>query len=162
MNADMTEKDVAYLAGFFDGEGCVGYYNANPNPEGTPYFHVSINISNTDPRPILWMQKLLGFGKAKSANVSGKRRQAYQWQISKRSDVKTFLELVRPYLIVKAEQADVILALFEMEKDYTGKHGSVTPEVTARRREAAAKVKALKREFFAEGVETEQAGPSIH
>ena len=158
----MTERDAAYLAGFFDGEGCIGYYNANPDPEGTPYYHVSVNIVNTDPRPINWIRELLGFGRAKAVNFAdNKRRTAYQWQISKRSEVKTFLDIVRSHLIVKAEQADILLALFELEKGYIKKPGSVSAEVLKHRQEAAVRIKALKRESM-EGVETRRAESLIH
>jgi len=143
---NISETDKSYIAGLFDGEGCIGYYNANPNPQGTPYCHSSVHISNTNQNVIIWVGKITGIGRSSTQKFKdGKRRTAYQWQLSKKAQVREFLEAIRPYLHVKAEQVDTLLELFKKEVGYIKKHGSVSSEVAALRVETVAKLKALKR-----------------
>lgn len=160
----MTETDKAYIAGFFDGEGCVGYYNAiKSNKKCNPAYHASVSISNTDPRVIRWIGDIVGVGRYNIIRFKdGKRRVAYQWQLGKRSDVIAFLVTIRPYLKVKGDQVDVLLAHFDVEASYTRKHGSVTPEIVEGRRKVSDELKRMKRIDFPEGVETRQAEPSVH
>jgi hypothetical protein len=160
----LTEIDKAYIAGFFDGEGCVGYYNASQTSSRRPsYFHASVNICNTDPRVIMWIQEVTGIGVSRITKFKdGKRRWAYQWQIGKKADVIDFLSTIRPYLRVKGEQVDVLLIHLALEAGYVKKHGSVTPEIVKSRQEISDKLKTMKRMVDPESVETRQAGSSIH
>lgn len=142
----LTETDKAYIAGIFDGEGCIGYYNANPNKEGTPYCHPSVNVTNTDKEVIMWLQEIIGVGRSAVIKFKdGKRRTAYQWQLAKKQQVQEFLEVIRPYLKVKAAQVDVLLDLFTQEIGYVQRHGSVSPEVATLRLKTVEKLKLLKR-----------------
>ena len=143
----LSEVDKAYIAGLLDGEGCIGYYNAsNKSPNRPPYYHASVNICNTDPRPILWLQEVTGIGRSAITTFKdGKRRPAYQWQIGRKKQVQQFLEVVRPYLRIKDKQADVLVTALILESSYTKRHGSVTPEVVAVRRETELALKVLKR-----------------
>jgi len=142
----ISEVDKAYIAGIVDGEGCIGYYNANPDKEGTPYCHPSINVTNTNKEVIEWLHKITGIGRASEIRFNdGKRRTAYQWQLAKKQQVRQFLEVIRPYLRIKAAQADVLLSLFNQEAGYTKKHGSVSTAVAELRLKTVADLKALKR-----------------
>lgn len=160
----LTDIDKAYIAGFLDGEGCVGYYNASKTYSHRPsYFHASVSVCNTDPRVIFWFQKVTGMGRSWIIRFKDeKRREAYQWQIGKKSDVIEFLSTVRPYLKVKGEQVDVLLAHLAIEAEYVKKHGSVTPEIVKSRQEISDKLKNMKREVVSESVETRQVESSIH
>lgn len=161
---DLSEVDTAYIAGFFDGEGCVGYYNASQTQSRRPaYFHISVNICNIDPCVIKWIATVTGIGKAKITRFKDKkRRTAYQWQIGKKADVIIFLNVIRPYLKVKANQVDVVLAHLTLEATYIQRHGSVTPEIVKARQVIADKLKALKWQTFVEDVETGQAESQVH
>jgi hypothetical protein len=161
---NVTEVDKAYLAGFFDGEGCVGYYDAAKSYSHRPaYFHASVSVCNTDPRAILWIKKITGMGKSKIIRFTdGKRRVAYQWQIGKKADILLFLHTIRPYLRVKDTQVDVLLAHLATEDAYTKKHGSVTPEIVESRQHVADQLKKMKRMVFSEGVETRHVESAIH
>lgn len=151
----LTETDKAYLAGLFDGEGCVGYYNSNPDREGTPYCCAQLIITMTDESVVRWVQRTLGCGHVSIAVKNDQvRRTAYQWQVSKKAQVRQVLSVIRPYLKVKAAQVDVLLALFNEEASYVMRHGSVSPEIAARRLETVQQLKALKRTTRVEGVET--------
>ena len=160
----ITEIDKAYIAGFVDGEGSVGYYNAARTYKHRPgYFHASINVCNTDPRVIFWLQEVTGIGSSRVTRFKdGNRRTAYQWQLANKQDVVDFLSTIRPYLRVKGEQVDVLLVHLALEAEYVKKHGSVTPEIVKSRQVISDKLKIMKRAVISEGVETRQVESSIH
>lgn len=142
----LTETDLAYIAGIFDGEGCIGYYRTSKT--GTPYYHALVNITMTEGMLVNKLPELFGFGKVSihKAKPDQNRRTAYQWQVGHKKQVQKFLESIRPYLVGKADQADVVLDLFKDEEKYVRCQGSVTPEVISRRQQVELKLKALKRE----------------
>lgn len=160
----LTEFDKAYIAGFFDGEGCIGYYNASKAIRKRPgYFHSSVGVCNTDPRVVIWIQEVTGLGRSSIIKLKGgNRKPAYQWQIGKKADVITFLATIRPYLKVKGDQVDVLLAHLATETAYVKKHGSVTPEIVESRQVISDSLKKMKRREFLEGVETRHVESSIH
>lgn len=103
----MTSMDWAYIAGFFDGEGCVGKY---------AHFHVS--LVQAEPQELV-IYKIADFltsqGLRPTVSASNSRRikghnRIHRVEMNRQSDVKVFLEGVLPYLIVKREKAEQILA----------------------------------------------------
>ena len=161
---NLTEVDKAYIAGFFDGEGCLGYYNATLiNGKRPAYFHASVSICNTDPRVIHWLSEVTGMGRSNITRFADKKRRvAYQWQIGRKADVVQFLTAIRVYLKVKGDQVDVLLAHLEAETMYVKKHGSVTPTIVESRQQIADKLKIMKRMSIPEGVETRHVESFIH
>lgn len=156
---NLSETDKAYLAGIFDGEGCVGYYNANTSSE-TPAHHASVHICNINKQVIEWVQEKVGGGRISLMGMNDpKRRVAYQWQLGRKSQVKAFLESIRPFLIVKAAQVDTLLAMFDEESTYPAR--TITPELIELRQRTERNLKAMKW-AGAEGVETRQAEPSSY
>jgi hypothetical protein len=78
-----------YIAGLFDAEGCIYIDKINSN-----YF---ISIAQKNHTKILdEIVKFLGFGKVET----------YDFKIYKRCDCLQFIQLVKPYLIVKYNQAE--------------------------------------------------------
>ena len=150
----ITETDKAYIAGLFDGEGCIGYYNANPLANGTPYCHASLVVTMTDETIVRWLHTMFQCGHVSIAKKDQNRRTAYQWQVSKKTQVRQVLSMIRPYLKVKADQVDTLLVLWQEEANYLQRQGSVSPEIAARRLETVQQLKTLKRTIRVEGVET--------
>lgn len=111
----ITKTELAYAAGFFDGEGSIGIaFTKNTN--GKRYHRLMISIVQTDPRPLLWIKARFGgyMGTGKMHNLG--RKLAYTWQ-SNSQVAEDFLRTIRPYLIVKAEQADIALAFRETKRN---------------------------------------------
>jgi hypothetical protein len=92
---------VAYAAGFFDGEGCV---------TTAPGTSVRATISNTN-RPILDWFQLTFRGSVNNQHLPAnpKHNVAWKWVLVAKPDVLGFLECVRPYLRVKATEADAAI-----------------------------------------------------
>lgn len=98
--------DDAWAAGFVDGEG---YLHLQPTwPKRTlANWKPRIEVAQTDPRPLYKLQQLFG-GVVLKLRIRENRRQAYRWDCTGPC-VRGALERMIPYLIVKREQAQVLL-----------------------------------------------------
>lgn len=108
-----TELELAYFAGFFDGEGMMGIYE-----KSSTYVCV---FANTDIRPLSRAHEL--WGGSLSCQIRAGTRGAIQdmWRLQINGhEAAAFLIDVRPYLRLKSEQADVFL---EVVKYIPGKPG---------------------------------------
>src|SRR5260370_28700476 len=116
-----SQSELAYAAGFFDGEGCICIaLQKGSSCRGVYYPHIrryfiSISMSQNDPAPLRWLVERFG---GSSRFLRGKRSY-YQWHYERWNWVLStnaalrFLRLVRPYLIVKASQADLAFKFAE-------------------------------------------------
>ena len=139
----LSETEKAYLAGLFDGEGCVGYYSRGVSKE-VQYHSASLHIAMTDPKAITWLMDKLSVGKVSIIAHSGRRKTVYSWQVCRKAHVREILELIRPYLLTKADQVELLLKLLAMEDAVSGGHGSLTPTVLAFRQHVTNELKRLK------------------
>lgn len=95
----MQDCDWAYIAGLFDGEGCLSC-----NRYGL-YYRVTITQK---PREVLdWLVETTGEGYIDGPNHKG----VHRWRIFKAPVVRDFLEHVEPYCIVKREAVHAYLEL---------------------------------------------------
>jgi hypothetical protein len=133
----LSEPEKAYLAGIFDGEGTIGYYDFRNRHEST------VMITNADPRLMSWLLERIGYGNVHTVKKAYHRRKhiVHHWRISNRPRVYEFLEAIVPYLIVKKDQAELLLNLWKIENP--GKN-RITPAVKARRDATVEQLKALK------------------
>lgn len=97
---------LAYIAGLFDGEGCITKYASNQN--------WVVQIGMTDRDVIEYLAGLGGTMRTESARGKGTKI-LYRWRIMAQAETQEFLAAVVPYLRVKralAEKAlDELLAL---------------------------------------------------
>lgn len=121
---NLTETEKAYLAGLFDGEGCIGLYKDKRN------YVVHISITNTDIRLITWLQQHLCMGNIQTRSVVDKPEyhQAWEWRTRSRKDALAFLLIIRPFLVSKAEQADLLLSYLDAAQKSPQKSGVRSPE----------------------------------
>lgn len=126
----LTEVEKAYLAGIFDGEGCVGYYKRKGNRNKYSYVSM-VCITQSNSEFMDWLQSTIGFGSVTSR--AGKKHFEYHWQANKRANVYEFLEALEPYLIIKQAQARILLAHLQGEGLEAWPKGTVTSEVLAQR-----------------------------
>jgi hypothetical protein len=92
--------DLAYFAGFFDGEGCVAAYRKK----------YVVSLTNTDVRPLKQVQALWGGAISTQVDRPGAVRDIWRWQIYGQKS-RPFLEAIRPYVRLKGEQIDAYLAI---------------------------------------------------
>lgn len=100
---------VQYLAGFFDGEGTISVYR---NRKGK-YTVLTIAVGQNDPTPLKLFHNIFGgslFSRVKSSGVIH-----WVWRASPNVAYNT-LKTLRPYLIVKARQADLALEMMDKRR----------------------------------------------
>lgn len=147
-----------YLAGFFDGEGCIGVYTKLRKPHGSRLSYLSLSIANTNPEVLQRIQSECGG----SVNLNGltqerlkvngrPRRTLFRWSASSVL-ASHILRHMLPFLIVKREEALLALDFADIvhtqqRRKHPGHLGKprLTDEQLAQRLEIAERIKALKR-----------------
>lgn len=105
----LTSRSLAYLAGYFDGESCFtisGARGAQRVNGGTP----RVSVSNTFLPALRKIQDLFGGSlRRKTKSRTPWHRDAWEWYCSG-SDARGVCQILLPYLIEKAPQAELLLA----------------------------------------------------
>lgn len=111
----MEEVKLAYIAGLFDGEGHCRIVTYQPSRGKHRYFRAQASISNTDRRCLDYVKQCLEFGwvglndRANTHKTRKHKKDCFKWAVSNAKCLE-FLSLIRPYVKVKAEQIDAVLA----------------------------------------------------
>lgn len=92
-----------WLAGFFDGEGCVRSKYTSGG-----YLQVRCSISQKDREILETIQQQLGYGRIYSKVT------CYSLEISKKAEVMHFIRLIYPHSVVKKRQLHVGYLLLQM------------------------------------------------
>lgn len=133
--------DLSYVAGFFDGDGCVGLYLANFKGRKRGTHRLCASIVQNDIHVLEWCKAILGekggyLNPVKRNLVAN--RQPYQlayWGIH----AYRVLEQIRPFLVRKRAEADLIHSKVDDIK-LGGRFGSAgLPESVWRERESLRK-----------------------
>jgi len=102
------ELDEKYIAGFFDGEGCI-YASQRVDKKGYNSSTLKIQIAQCNLEVLELIQQKYGGSILEHKNkMKANWRQAWVWQVPAHKAV-AFLESVLPYLVVKKEQAELAL-----------------------------------------------------
>ncbi len=105
---DLPAAELAWSAGFFDGEGHVGVrYKKRPG-NNHPWFMLSVVVTNTHLGSLERLKNLFGFGTIHKKKLIDGRRQTYVWILSDRQ-AEMFLLSVQPYSVVKSEHIKAAL-----------------------------------------------------
>lgn len=92
-----TDLNIAWFAGLFEGEGCLGYYPDKRNPRTGS---VRLYIESTDKDIIDRIQSLFG-GKVWDSNYPSKPKNykpSWRWGLSSKNEVRHIINLLYPYL----------------------------------------------------------------
>lgn len=97
--ADYTDHEFAvWLAGFFDGEGCVHL---------PPKTGIEVTIANTDINVIYSIHRRLGIGTLEEVTFSNENwRTKYCWRIRRADEAATLFRHIRLYSTIKADAID--------------------------------------------------------
>lgn len=104
--------ELAYLAGLFDGEGCINIYRIQTikgfEKRKYPRFELSATLYNTHKATIDYFHNLVG-GYCKTYNRHNiKWKLGYGVKLSS-NQALVFIELIQPYLKIKAKQAEIAI-----------------------------------------------------
>ena len=114
----MTRDDWKYLAGLFDGEGCVTASivtrktDAPGGKQGTRIMNLSLRIANNDPRVLIWLENNFG-GKVRAHG--GAKIGHWVWIVQGPLSVVAAQNLKR-YSRMKADQLEIFVALHALKK----------------------------------------------
>ena len=101
--------DSSYIAGFFDGEGCICL--AKPNKTSRSY-HLSVSITQNNREILVEIQKLFGGG------VYPHKVNCYSWQATKKEEAYNFLSSILPYLYLKKKEAEIGLVFLKLNHNW--------------------------------------------
>jgi hypothetical protein len=143
---DITPTDLGYLAGIIDGEGCISLAT-----RGAKYITPTVQVTNTDKRLVLWLADHCG-GAIYGPHHDGRptRKPTWLWTVAGQK-ARTVIEAVRTLLILKREQADLVLAAYAANGRRPGRDslgrlcGSLTAEDLANNKRAIESIRALNR-----------------
>jgi len=111
MLSSLSPIKKAYIAGFLDGDGSV-YVRAKPNPTYRYGFQVAPYIvlyqSKKSKDNFTKVCKLIGYG-----NLRERSDGVLEYIINKINDIKDFLSAVRPFVILKKQQIELMLKIVE-------------------------------------------------
>lgn len=93
VNLPRDSRIIAYLAGLFDGEGCVTRTNGHPI--------IQVGMTHTGGIDIL---RAIG-GTVRIEQPPGNRKLLFRWRLMAGADVEAFLRLIHPYMRVKQWEA---------------------------------------------------------
>jgi intein/homing endonuclease len=109
----ITSK-IAYIAGFFDGEGCIRIKESN---KGENSFYVIAHLTNSY-RPVLdEVQSLFGGAVRKQERTPNKT--IYNWCVSS-AEAVDFLRTIAPFLKEKRRQAEYAIDFHERKGTMDG------------------------------------------
>ena len=95
-----TKNQLIYIAGLFDGEGCVRYSES-------PY----ISITSCYPHHLAMICSAMGMGRVRRIRDKiGSNKSCYRYELTGHNAVN-FLILISPFLIEKAYQASLLIEL---------------------------------------------------
>ena len=87
-----------YIAGFFDGEGCLSRTN-----KSSPHKYYVISISQKNKHILDEIRKFVGYGQIYQDKTK------YQYKITKQEYILDFLSAIAPYVIVKKAKVYEVL-----------------------------------------------------
>jgi len=104
----MKNVDLAWAAGVIDGEACIGAYKHHSS------HNLKVEVNSVDPRICEKLHTLFGGSLSYKGRQGGVRRpnerRLFTWTCSGHIAGRV-LRAVRPYLVIKGEQADIGLQI---------------------------------------------------
>lgn len=145
-----TPTDLAYIAGFVDGEGSIGMYIKNPIKESHhTYYREQVTITQVDRGVLEYIQNFFPGSLTRKKTYSAKHRPAHQLKWTTVNAVD-FVRAILPYLRVKREQAETIIqfrkSMKHVDRHQKGFGGKwITDEEEGRRKRFYDRIKSLNR-----------------
>lgn len=104
----MKEKTKAYLGGLIDAEGSI-YIGKSIVRDSVISYNPEIRISSNHRPTLIWVVKHFG------GCIYESRLGQYNWQFSSQKHAARFLKIVLPYILLKKEEAQVLIDYCELD-----------------------------------------------
>lgn len=120
----LSEANLGYIAGLFDGEGCITiYYDKSRVTYGklNPMFR----ISNTYRSVLDEIKTLTGFGKIDNGRITGIpskygiKKPVYTFKVYRLYEMLGLIKILLPYLRIKRKQAEIFIEFINIQLSKT-------------------------------------------
>ena len=110
MSTQLSQTDIAYIAGLFDGEGHVDYNQRwEKRTKGTyKVWRVHCEIAMTDRYVLEWVHEVLELGTVRPKKVPKGKKPQWRWRCSFREALQ-FAKLIWPHVQIKLHKIEQIL-----------------------------------------------------
>lgn len=143
----MTSKptDLAYAAGFFDGEGSIMILPGLRTAKSNTHPRLLVSLAQVDRVCLDWLvEKFGGKIRVRQKQAKGNCRVALEWYLCG-VNAADFLRRVRPYLVLKAHRADLAMEFRKTVQRKGGIRVPVAAEVVEQRERLRLQMKELNR-----------------
>lgn len=135
-----------YLAGFFDGEGCIDTQRMYPNTTGRKRFYcrprVRVAMADSGRSVIDVLRREYGGHLTSRKPQNARQQPSVSWELLNKEDILRVLGIMIPHLILKREQAKLAVWWYE---NASGRHSnSGYPGIEAARHLFAEELKLMK------------------
>src|SRR3989338_3619781 len=114
LNKSISTTTKAYLAGFLDGDGSI-YVRLKPNPTYRFGFQVSPCIAlfqaKKEAENFQRVCSLIGCGYMRE-----RKDGILEYVINKKDEIINFLSVIKPYLVLKKRQADLMIRIIKAKE----------------------------------------------
>lgn len=107
---------AAYLAGIVDGEGTITIHRHQFYKRGTYQLRPRLIVSNTNLRLLNHLRDVHGGTIISNRAATARRSESFLWRIFSIDEIYRIVLAIRPFLLVKDRQADVMLAFLRSRK----------------------------------------------
>ena len=131
----LSESDIAYIAGLFDGEGSIqikraiekkNKHNGKPGYRLSNSMRINMEITMTDESVLRWLHEVLGVGTLRPKKVKGKRKDGtkylpqWKWRATFR-DAYYVCRLLWPYAHTKLPKIQQVIEHYAKDVLMNGK-----------------------------------------
>jgi len=137
-----------YLAGFFDGEGCIDCQKLYPSAgKGRLYVRPRVRVAQVAAGRVVIDRLHAVYGGSISfrAHNPAKQRDSVSWEFLGAENIKSFLRPILPHLVLKAEQAKLCLWWLD-NAAHLHSRGKVRPHLATARLMFYEELKAMKKD----------------
>ena len=122
----MKDTDLAWAAGFLDGEGC--FHIAERKSRQYVYVQGVIKANQVEPEPIQKLHNMFGgqYSERNIKTVTGKT--VYEWTCNSFENQIAVVPLLLPYFLVKQHQAKLVLELAHIKSIRTSRASTTNQE----------------------------------
>jgi len=101
----LTKEERAYMAGLFDGEGCVSLSTVN-----TDQRLCVVTISQKRMAVLTWFHEVFGGSLFVRRKMQRQETRLGVWSLGDADSIRVFHRVVKPYLRIKAEEFELVVA----------------------------------------------------
>jgi hypothetical protein len=159
--ASAAQTEIAWAAGFLDGEGCIRVVNHDAKRRRTSSHLLHVHVVQVSREPLDALRALFGGGIYRSHRTNPGRncRPAWTWSVYGQVAASAVKQML-PYLIVKRPQAELAVSIDWVVQYRGNQNRRAMPDSERRRRaDVCAQIKLLNRTGLHAPVQLIQAEP---